>query len=428
MRVFTLSLLFIATTSCAPQPGPRVTTVRFWAMGHEGEVVRSLADKFEQENPGIRIDVQQIPWSAAHEKLLTAHVGGSLPDVGQLGNSWISEFGTLEALQPLDPWLARGGLARDDFFGGIWDTNVLDGVTYGVPWYVDTRLLFYRKDMLARAGYTSMPTDWKSWKECLRAVKKQGGPGHYGIFLPTNEWNTPVILGLQSGSTLLADGGTRGAFSEPEYRRAFDYYLSIFREGLAPAIGFNEIANKYQEMARGTFAMMVTGPWELGEFTRRLPDSLQNQWSTAAMPGPDGPGVSFAGGSSLVMFHGTKHPDEAWELVKFLSEPLNQVRFWRLTGDLPARRESWQDTALTADPRTRAFGDQLTRTEPCPMVPEWEEIATRVFEQADRAIRGATSADSALATLDRLVDKMLEKRRWLAARRMERTPAPRRRS
>jgi multiple sugar transport system substrate-binding protein len=50
-------------------------------------------------------------------------------------------------------------------------------------------------------------------------------------------------------------------------------------------------------------------------------------------------------------------------------------------------------------------------------VPEWEEIATRVYEQADRAIRGATSPDSALATLDRLVDKMLEKRRWLAARR-----------
>jgi multiple sugar transport system substrate-binding protein len=163
--------------------------------------------------------------------------------------------------------------------------------------------------------------------------------------------------------------------------------------------------------------MMVTGPWELGEFTRRLPDSLQTQWSTAVMPGPDGPGVSFAGGSSLVLFHGTKHPTEAWELVRFLSEPAQQVRFWRLTGDLPARREAWADTALTADARTRAFGDQLTRTEPCPKVPEWEEIATRVYEQADRAVRGATSADSALATLDRLVDRMLEKRRWLAARR-----------
>ena len=134
------------------------------------------------------------------------------------------------------------------------------------------------------------------------------------------------------------------------------------------------------------------------------------------MPGPDGPGVSFAGGSSLVLFRGTKHPAEAWVLVEFLSRPEQQVRFWRLTGDLPARREAWADTTLSSDVRTRAFGEQLQRTVPCPMVPEWEEIATRVYEQADRAIRGVVPPDTALADLDRIVDRLLEKRRWLATR------------
>jgi multiple sugar transport system substrate-binding protein len=404
----------------ATRPGP--VTLRMWAMGREGEVVGELVRDFERAHPDIRVQVQQIPWSAAHEKLLTAHVGGSLPDVGQLGNSWISEFGTLEALLPLDPWLARGGLGRDDYFGGIWDTNVLDGETLGLPWYVDTRLLFYRRDMLARAGWHDMPTTWEDWRRCLHDVKRRGGPDRYGAFLPTNEWMLPVVLGLQSGSPLLADGGTRGAFQEPEYRRAFKYYLKLFEEGLAPTLGIQEIANKYQELERGTFAMMVTGPWELGEFTRRLPDSLQGEWATAPLPGPDGPGLSFAGGSSLVMFQGTRHPEAAWRLMRFLSRPEQQVRFWRLTGDLPARREAWADTGLAADPRTRAFGEQLQRTAPCPMVPEWEEIATRVWEQADRAIRGAATADSALAELDRIVDRLLEKRRWLATRRQARTP------
>jgi len=397
--------------------GGRPVTLRMWAMGREGEVVGELVRDFERSHPGVHVAVQQIPWTAAHEKLLTAHVGGSLPDLGQLGNSWISEFGALRALSPLDPGLAPLGVTREKFFGGIWDTNVLDGVAYGVPWYVDTRLLFYRKDLLARAGYSSMPTTWEGWRECLRAIKARGGPKRYGIFLPTNEWMSPVVLGLQAGSPLLADGGTRGAFRAPEYRRAFEFYVSMFHDGLAPAIGFNEIANKYQELERGTFAMMVTGPWELGEFARRLPDSLQSQWSTAVMPGPDGPGASFAGGSSLVVFHGSKHPAEAWALVEFLSRPEQQVRFWRLTGDLPARREAWADSGLAADERTRTFGDQLQRTVPCPMVPEWEEIATRVYEQADRAIRGVVPADTALADLDRIVDRLLEKRRWLAARR-----------
>ncbi len=398
--------------------GPKgPVTLRMWAMGREGEVVGELVHDFERENPDIHVHVQQIPWSAAHEKLLTAHVGGSLPDLGQLGNSWISEFGALRALEPLDRMLAESGLGRDAYFGGIWDTNVLEGTAYGVPWYVDTRVLFYRKDLLRRAGYDTMPTTWAEWKKCLEDLKRTYGAKHWPVFLPTNEWMSPVVFGMQAGSPLLADDGTRGAFEGPEFRRSFTWLLDLYREGLAPAIGFNEIANKYQEMERGTIAMMITGPWELGEFARRLPDSLQNAWSTAPLPGPDGPGVSFAGGSSLVVFKGSRNPRSAWKLIEFLSRPEQQVRFWRLTGDLPARRESWADTALTADARTRAFGEQLARTVPCPMVPEWEEIATRVWEQTDRAVRGAATPDSALATLDRTVDRLLEKRRWLAARR-----------
>jgi multiple sugar transport system substrate-binding protein len=394
-----------------------------WAMGREGEVVGELVRDFEREHPGIRVHVQQIPWSAAHEKLLTAHVGGSLPDLGQLGNSWIAEFGALEALEPLDTLLAgvpaagRSGLGRDHYFSGIWDTNVLEGTAYGVPWYVDTRLLFYRKDLLARAGWNTMPVTWAEWKRCLVDLKRRNGARHWPVLLPTNEWMQPVVFGMQAGSPLLQDGATRGAFREPEFRRAFDFLLGLYRDRLAPAIGFNEIANKYQEMERGTIAMLITGPWELGEFARRLPDSLQHAWATAPLPGPNGPGVSFAGGSSLVMFRGTQHKREAWALIQYLSRPEVQVRFWKLTGDLPARREAWSDPLLTADPRTRAFGEQLTRTVPCPKVPEWEEIATRVWEQTDRAVRGATPPDSALATLDRIVDRMLEKRRWLAARR-----------
>lgn len=406
----------------ARQDGP--VTLRMWAMGREGEVVGELCRDFEREHPGIRVQVQQIPWSAAHEKLLTSHVGGSLPDVGQLGNSWIAEFGALHALAPLDTRLASSGMGRDAYFGGIWDTNVLEGTTYGLPWYVDTRVLFYRKDLLARAGYDAMPTTWAGWAECMRAIRKQGGAKRYGIFLPTNEWMQPVVMGLQSGSPLLKDGGTRGAFRDPEFKRAFDFYLSLFQEGLAPTLGLNDIANMYQEFERGTFAMVVTGPWNLGEFARRLPDSLQGAWATAPLPGPEGPGLSFAGGSSLVMYHSTKHPSESWALMEYLSRPDVQVRFWKLTGDLPARRESWADSALSGDPRTRAFGEQLTRTAPCPMVPEWEEIATRVLEQSDRAIRGATSPDSALATLDRIVDRMLEKRRWIAERKASAGRAP----
>jgi multiple sugar transport system substrate-binding protein len=392
-------------------------TLRFWAMGREGEVVEELVRDFERENPGIRVEVQQIPWSAAHEKLLTGYVGGSTPDVTQLGNTWIAEFAALNALVPLDPLLEGSAtLAAESYFPGIWETNVVDGAVYGVPWYVDTRVLFYRRDLLARAGHARMPDTWAAWRAAMEDVKRVVGKDRYAVFLPTNEFMQPVILGLQNGSPLLADRGTRGAFSQAPFREAFEFYHGLFRDGLAPPIGNAEIANMYQEFARGYFAMVITGPWNLGEFERRVPDSLQTEWATAALPGPDGPGASIAGGSSLVLMRGSKHPEAAWRLIEFLSRPDQQLRFWRLTGDLPARTEAWSDSALAANPRVAAFGEQLERALPAPRVPEWEQIANLLQDRAEAVIRGAVSADTAFARFDREVDRLLEKRRWMLER------------
>ena len=89
---------------------------------------------------------------------------------------------------------------------------MIGGTLYGVPWYVDTRLIFYRTDLLAAAGYDSMPATWTAWRDALAAIAKQGGEGKYGILLPINEWSQPVILGLQAGSPLLGDHDTRSAF------------------------------------------------------------------------------------------------------------------------------------------------------------------------------------------------------------------------
>jgi multiple sugar transport system substrate-binding protein len=400
---------------CGGRAGDGVT-LRFWAMGREGEVVQELMRDFERENPGVRVQVQQIPWSAAHEKLLTAFVGNSTPDVAQLGNTWIAEFTALNALQPLGAHPTA--IDSTAYFPGIWETNVIDGVTYGIPWYVDTRLLFYRRDLLERAGYASMPESWAEWRTALEAIKRVVGDDAYPVFLPSNEFAPLVALGLQAGSPLVGEHGTRGAFSQPEFRAAFDFYLGLFRDGLAPPISNNEIANMYQEFARGYITMMITGPWNLGEFKNRIPPEMQDAWATAPLPGPTGAatGVSLAGGSSLVVFRRTRHAGAAWKLVEFLSRPEQQVRFYALTGDLPARREAWSDSAFAVDPRIRAFEQQLQRVVSTPRIPEWELIANRLQESAERVVRGGATPDSAMASLDREVDRLLEKRRWMLER------------
>ncbi|MFN8177851.1 MAG: sugar ABC transporter substrate-binding protein [bacterium] len=408
-----------AVSGCGPAGGAPSEAIRFWAMGREGEVVQELVRDFERENPGIRVEVQQIPWSAAHEKLLTAFVGRSTPDLAQLGNTWVAEFVALGALEPLHSRIASAEpIDRGAFFAGVWDTNVIDGEPYGVPWYVDTRLMFYRKDLLARAGFTTMPTNWSGWRAAMDAVKKLGGANRYAVFFPVNEWEQPIIFGLQAGSTLLADHDTRGAFSQPEFARAFRWYLDVFANHLSPPVASNDIANLYQEFSRGYFAMYVTGPWNLGEFRRRLPPELADSWATAPLPGPDDrlPGVSMAGGSSLVLFHHSRRQDDAWKLVRYLSRADVQLRFYQLSGDLPARVAAWDDSSLAGDTQARAFRQQLEHVTPLPRVPEWEEIASRVRERAELAIRGGASAEQALDLLDKDVAGILEKRRWLLER------------
>ncbi|MDO9172374.1 MAG: sugar ABC transporter substrate-binding protein [bacterium] len=417
-RVVGIAVLLTLCCGCGGDDGG--VTLRFWAMGREGEVVRELLPEFERENPGVRVEVQQIPWTAAHEKLLTAHVGEATPDVAQLGNTWLSEFVALDAIAPLDARIAASATVDPaDHFPGIWDTNVIEGRLYGVPWYVDTRVLFYRSDLLAAAGHPDPPADWEEWRAAMRdVVAAGGGARRYGILLPLNEWPPTVILGLQAGSPLLDVERGYGAFAQPEFRRAFDFYLSLFRDGLAPPVSNNEIANLYQEFARGTFAMYITGPWNLGEFQRRLPAELQDAWATAPLPGPEPgvPGVSLAGGSSLVIFKDSPHADAAWKLVEFLSRPQQQARFYELTGDLPAHKTAWEMTGIAADPRARAFRTQLDHVVSTPKLPEWEQIATRVYERGETAVRGASTPQEALEALDRDVARMLEKRRWLAQR------------
>lgn len=411
--------LLLALCGCHRASGAERVTIRFWAMGAEAGALTQLVRGFEHEHPGITVDVQQIPWTAAHEKLLTAYVGDATPDIAQLGNTWVPEFDAIDALEPLGPWAARSSVVDSTaYFPGIWDTNLIHGELYGVPWYVDTRLIFYRKDILARAGYREMPGSWAEWRRAMEAIKRHASPREYAILLPTNEWNQPVLFGMQKGSPLLSDDGRYGAFSDSAFSGAFDFYVDLFRSGLAPVAGYNDIANVYQEFARGTYAMWMTGPWNIGELKRRLPDSVQGKWGTAPVPGPtgDSSGISLAGGSSFVIFRASPHKAEAWALIEYLSRPEQQVAFYRLSGDLPARLEAWSESGLEDDEYAHAFWVQLHRVRATPKIPEWESITSKIIDQSEAVIRGGEPMPRALAELDRDVNIILEKRRWLMAR------------
>lgn len=404
---FSLFALTLATTCAARRTEQRL---EFWGLGREGEVVAQLMPQFEKET-GIHVDVQQIPWTAAHEKLLTAHVGNSLPDVAQVGNTWIPELVAVRAIIPLT-------FPREDYFPGIWETNVVDGTLYGIPWYVDTRVLFYRKDLIG-----APPRTWSEWIAAMeRAKRSSQRRDFHPLLMPTNEWAQPVILAMQRGATLVDERG-HARFDEPQFIEAFSFYLDIYRRGLAPVMSTAQVANLYQQFGAGDFAMFISGPWDVGNLRERLPAELQGKWSTAPMPAPDGtpyPGASLSGGSSLVISRTSKKHDAAMKLIEFLSRPEIQVRFYEMTGDLPARRSAWRIPALVKDEEIAAFRTQLERTVALPRLPEIENIVTSVFEHGQLMVRGQyRDARHAALALDAKVERMLEKRRWVLARTRE---------
>src|SRR5688572_17607511 len=129
-----------------------------WAMGTEGENLGVLAESFMADNPDITVTVTPVPWDAAHDRIVNAIAGGEVPDVTMVGTTWMGEFAALGGLDP-----TPSNIDGSQFFEGAWNTTVVDGTSYAVPWYVETRLVYYRTD-LAEEGGASEPATWDDLK------------------------------------------------------------------------------------------------------------------------------------------------------------------------------------------------------------------------------------------------------------------------
>ena len=182
-------------------------------MGREGEVVADLLREFERSHPGVRVKVQQLPWTAAHGKLLTVFAGDGTPDVCQLGNTWIPELVALNALEPVERYAAASPVGdAADYFAGIWDTNRVEGALWGavvrrhapgvLPWRsAETGGVLGAGQVMAGVGGGAR-----------RGRQARTSCDRFGILLPLNELEPLLVLALQQDEPLLRQDG-RGATS-----------------------------------------------------------------------------------------------------------------------------------------------------------------------------------------------------------------------
>ncbi len=411
-RRFGLALAALGATVPAACARP-ATPLRVWAMGVEGEALGAFARRFEAAHPSEPMRVQALPWGAAHEKLLTAFAADDLPDIIALGNTWVAEFAALGALEPLNARLAGSPVQFGQVFGGARQSVTIHDEVLGVPWYVDTRLLFYRSDLLNEAGFSKVADNWVDWDVQLAALSSGKREGRYSLLMPINEYEPLVALCLQADTPILIDNTTRGGFQQKGVRDSFAYAASLYARNFAARVTHSEVTDLYSAFARGDYAFYITGPWNLAEFARRLPAGLKNAWATAPLPGPRGRGASSAGGVSMCISRSSKQKDRAFRFLEYMATTSQQADFYKVTGDLPSDQTAWPVAGLMNDVRLHAFFEQLNLAKPVPQVPEWERIANEMVAALERVVRGLTDLDAALKGLDEFAWTTLAKRRAL---------------
>lgn len=380
-------------TGQAIASGAATGTITVWAMGAEGEKLPALAKEFETANPGTTVQVTAIPWDAAHDKFTTAITANKTPDAAMVGTTWMGEFAGLSALDATPP-----AIDKSVFFEGAQKTTEVGGTSFGIPWYVETRLVFYRTDLAQKAGFNAAPTDWDGLKAMAKAMKEKAG-ATWGIGLQAGgqgSWQTLMPFAWSAGANLTKDGGKAYNFDSPEILEASKYYQSYFTDGLsdkaAPATPTTE-----PDFVSGKVPMFISGPWMMAAVEKVGGADFKDKYSVAKIPAKT-TSSSFVGGSNFVVFKNSQNRDSAWKFVQWLADPKVQVKWYKSSTDLPAVTSAWTDPAMTSDKKLAVFGEQLKTAQAPPSFSTWEQVVATFDTQLEKITK--TGADPAAALKD----------------------------
>ncbi len=391
---------------------PRASLV-VWAMGAEGIKIGEMARIFEKENPDVKVVTQAIPWAAAHEKLITAIAGNNTPDISQLGTTWIPEFVSIEALAEVNTFVeGPSSIKPEIYFSSSWKTNIIDGKIYGIPWYVDTRVLFYRTDLLKEAGYDHAPRTWEELEDVSKKLTKDidndGRIDRYAMNLPARDWGLLSMFIWQNGGDILDSTYKTCVLDSPQAKVAVDFYLSFFKNGYAPleTAGGIDVFNAFRT---GYFSMFVSGPWMVEDVHNQIPE-IEGKWSVAPLPRKI-TGSSFVGGSSLVIFKQSKNKALAWKFLEFMSRPDIQAIWYEKTKDLPSVKATWELDVLRSNAKMAVFGEQLKDTVTPPPIPEWEHIGDIISKNMESFVYKKIDSDKFIKETSEEITTLIQYKR-----------------
>lgn len=377
------------------------TVLKVWGMGEEGKLLSNLEADFETENPDIDMQIQALPWDGAHDKLLMAVASGDGPDVVQMGTSWIPEFADAKALMDLEPYLAEyPNLDPKNYYEGSIEAGTYNDTYVGVPWYIDTRVMYYRTDLLEEVGYAGGPATWEEAKDAADKLSARG-EGLWGMDLNPKDQFFTTTYAWQNGAEILKDG--KPQFTEPEFVEAVEYINSFFVDGASPVLDDMDIIQAFKE---GIKPMFISGPWMIPGIKSNAPE-IEGKWAVRTLPAKK-TNTSFVGGANLTIFESSKNKDAALKLLSYLTEVETQIEWLDIAACLPSRTEAWNESVLKEDELYSVFGEQMNNAKPSPVHVQWEAIAQEINGAMERINVGGADIMQELEALNKVAMALMQ--------------------
>lgn len=369
------------------------TELSMWLMGDNASAFEDLIAPFT-EDTGITVDVEAIPWDNVNERLTTAVASGDGPDVAQIGLSLLPTFIEAGALLDVSDKVGdHPGLADENFPSGVSAAALNpDGAVYSFPWVSDTRVLFYRSDILSEAGYDEPPATWEEVHEVAQALSERGDD-QYGYYIPQWDAPLPVAYTWQTGGDVINDAGEI-ELDTPEFRAAVDHYLAFYENGVVPT---NSDFDQALGFITGTAPMLVSGPYLAGAIRDQAPE-LEGSWGVTTVPTKE-TGTSLFAGSNIGVWSGSEHADAALALIEYLAEPATQLEWYAQVNELPAVTGALEELKAGDDETVAVYAAQLEDSRLLPLDPRWDAVGGEILNTLNAIALTGEDKESALDAL-----------------------------
>jgi len=342
--------------------------------------LQPLLDQFEAEQR-VHVRLRVLNWDTAWADLLKVALYQYGPDISEIGSTWLSSFVAMDALQP---FVSSGVSAAGDpsvFLSSMWQSGMMaqrigePALPWAIPWWADTRIIYYRRDLLAHAGVDLSQAAFDSPGHLAQTLAQLGAAGvPIPWVVPTHQSRMTVhnvaswVWG--AGGDFVTGDGRRVLFELPEARAGICAYLDLARFLAEPARSLDDTQSDAL-FGQGQAAAAISGPWLL-QFAS--PEVV----AQVGMAFP--PGVPFVGGSHLVLWKHAVHDTAAIKLIRFLTSQHVQSSFGRRAGLLPTRHEVLSNPPFSDDPLYQVVAQGLKMGRSFPSVPLWGLVEEKLNE------------------------------------------------